>query len=487
MPRTWYEPARAVEVLEEVDVIVAGGGVSGCAAAWAAAKAGARTVLVERNGCLGGVATASLMANIGNMFLNTRGDVVMRGFAMDVLDRAAAVGAASPNWKSREVPGCTIDSERFKVVLIEMLQEAGVTVLTHALGARPIMDEAAVRGVFVESKSGRQALLAKAVVDCTGEADLAWQAGAEVRFSRSTASTLFALDGVDVDAFLAFLKRDPADFPAMHDFVKDLATFERNWRERGVFFFPHVSGARGDWPALNRILKKTGFDAAVGEPDYRETRMGMYAIKGGSVAINSNVYLINDLDVRNLSRLELHAQRMCYRAAELMRKHVPGFEASRVAHIGADLGVRGSRSIVGQETLSGRDVRNAPGPTRRDSVIGCSPVRNDDKATGRFTEDYTFDVPYGILLPKGCENLLVASGKSVGTQPAGVIRGMSGCMACGQAAGAAAALAARTGVSPSRLPVPDLQRELLAQGVYLGDAARLKELGLAGKKRAAKG
>lgn len=486
MPRTWYEAARAVEVLDEVDVIVAGGGVSGCAAARAAARAGAKTVMLERNGCLGGVATASLMANIGNLMIASTGDVVTRGFAMDVLDRAAAVGAASPKWKSREVPGCTIDSERFKVVLIDMLQEAGVTILTHALGARPIMEERSVRGVFVESKSGRQALLAKAVIDCTGEGDLAWQAGAEVRSVRSTASTLFALDGVDVDAFIAFLKRNPADFPAMCDFVKDLDTFDRNWRERGVFFFPHVSGARGDWPALNRILDKTGFSAAAGDPDYAETRMGMYAVKGSSVAINSNKYIIRDLDVRNLSRMELHAQRMCYRAAELLQKHMPGFEKSRVAHIGVDLGLRCARVIVSQETLSVVEMRSPSGPSRRDTVIGCSPVRNDDKASGRFVEDYTFDIPFGILVPKGCENLLVASGKSVGTQQPGTIRGMSTCMSCGQAAGVAGALAAKSGVPVAQTPIRDVQRELLAQGVWLGDEARLKELGLAAKKRGGK-
>ena len=482
MPRTWYEPARAVDVMDEVDVIVAGGGVSGCAAAWAAAKAGARTVLLERNGCLGGVATASLMANVGNLYLTTSGEAVARGFAMDVLDRAAADGAASPDWKSREIPGCTLDSERFKVVLIDLLQEAGVTILTHALGARPIMEETAVRGVYVESKSGRQALLAKGVVDCTGEADLAWQAGAVVRMTRSTASTLFALDGVDVDAFIDFFKRNPADFPAMCDFVKDLNTFDRNWRERGVFFFPHVNASRGEWATIRNIVAKTGFDAAAGDPDYLHTRMGMYGIRGCSVAINSNCYGIRDLDVRNLSRMELHAQKMCYRAADLLRQHVPGFGKSRVAHIGVDLGVRCSRSIVAQETLTPAEIRNPSGPSRRDSVIGCSPVRNDDKASGRFVEDYTFDIPFGVLVPKGCENLLVASGKSIGTQQPGAIRGMSTCMTCGQAAGVAAALAAKAGVAAAQTPIRDVQRELLAQGAYLGDAKRLKELGLGGKK-----
>ncbi|HRU07305.1 MAG TPA: FAD-dependent oxidoreductase, partial [Candidatus Brocadiia bacterium] len=193
-----YEAARAIPVLEEADVVVAGGGVAGCAAAWAAAKAGAKTFLLERNGCLGGVATASLMANIGNRFLTATGEQVVHGFPAEVVDRLIGAGAASPHWKTREMPGVVIDSERLKVILIEMMREAGVTTLTHALGARPIMEGQAVKGVFVESKSGRQAIPAKAVVDCTGEADLAWQAGAEVRMETSTASILFKLANVDL-------------------------------------------------------------------------------------------------------------------------------------------------------------------------------------------------------------------------------------------------------------------------------------------------
>ncbi len=477
MSRVCLEAARFIEVLDACDALVAGGGVSGCAAACAAARAGARTFLLERNGCLGGVATASLMANVGNLLLAASGEIVTRGFALEVLDRAAAAGAASPHWKDRGVPGCTLDSERFKVVLIDMLQEAGVTILTHALAARPILEDGAVAGVFLEGKSGRQALRARAVVDATGEADLAWQAGAQTRRSRGTASTLFALEGVDVEAFIAFLKSRPEEFPAMHDFVRDIEVFERNWRERGIFFFPHVSGARGDWPALNRLLAESGFAPEKECPEYRETRMGMYAIKGGSVAINSNVYVVGDLDVRLLSRLELHAQRMCYRAADLLRRHMPGFERSRVAHIGVDLGVRVSRSIVGRETLGVGAVRGGA-PSRCDSAIALSPVRVEAPGRKAFVEDFTFDIPFGVLVPQGCEGLLVASAKSISTQPAGLIRGMSGCMACGQAAGVGAALAAQKGIPPSAVPVRDIQRALLKQGVWLGDTARLRELGL---------
>ena len=118
------EAAREIEVLDEVDVLVAGGGVAGCAAAVAAARAGGRTMLLERNGVLGGVATAGLMANIGNRFLDGDGRVVVDGIAREVVERMAARGAASESWASREVPGVVIDSEQLKALLVEMQLEA---------------------------------------------------------------------------------------------------------------------------------------------------------------------------------------------------------------------------------------------------------------------------------------------------------------------------------------------------------------------------
>ena len=160
MPETVYEPARAIPVLEEPDVVVVGGGVAGCAAAWAAGKAGAKTMLLERNGCLGGVATATYMSNIGNMMITRDNTPVVGGIAAELLQRLVDAGAASPHWRDNDVPGCVIDSERLKLVLIEMLEEAGVTVLTHSVAASPVQEGKTVTGLIFEGKAGRQAVLA---------------------------------------------------------------------------------------------------------------------------------------------------------------------------------------------------------------------------------------------------------------------------------------------------------------------------------------
>ena len=478
MNNTLLEQARHIPVLDEVEVLVAGGGVAGCAAAWAAGKAGARTLLLERNGCLGGVATASLMANIGNHFLVAGGEQVIHGFAGQLVERLVAAGAASPHWNSREVPGVCIDSERLKVVLIDMLQEAGAAILTHALGARPIVEGRAVLGAYVESKAGRQAVLARSVVDATGEADLAWQAGAEFHERRGgSASTLFKLANVDIDAFVRFLGEDAAGFPAGMDYVRDFETFERNWKQRGVLFFPHGGG--GKWRFMQEIVAGGGLRPTI-DHAWGLDALGMYAVRGaGFIVINSNFYTIGDLDIRQLSSFELHAQKMCYYVADVLKRSVPGFQNAAVAHVGVDLGVRTSRKIKGRTTLEKREICDTPAPTRAGDVIGLTPVHSSTSGPGEFFKPYAADVPFGIAVPRGCENLLVGSATSVSTEPRGLIRGMTGCMICGQAAGAACALAARKGLRPADVPIADLQRELLAQGVYLGDKQRLAELDIA--------
>ncbi len=476
MQKAVREEARDIPVLEEVEVLVAGAGVAGCGAAVSAARAGARTLLMERNGCLGGVATATLMGNIGNRFLTASGKQVIHGFAGEVVDRLVEVGAASRHWRSREVPGVVMDSERLKIILIEMAEEAGVKVLTHTLAARPIVDDGVVRGVFCESKSGRQAVLAKAVVDASGEADLAYQAGARCRFVPGSGTILFKLANVDLDAFVEYLGQHPQGFPAGMDYVKDLETFQRNWRQRGILFFPHCGGSR--LPLLQEAVARGDLKKEIG-PAFDIDAFGLYALSGnGCVVVNSNFYRISDLDVRNLSTFELHAQKICYYMADFMIRHVPGFSRAYVADVGVDLGIRVSRYLEGRATLASQDVARASAAVLADDVIGTTPINDPRPERTAFFRDFTCDIPFGITVPVGCDNLLVGSGKSVSTVSPGMLRGMSTCMICGQAAGVASALAARSGVPSADVPVRELQRELLRQKAYLGEPERIAALGL---------
>jgi len=469
------EPQREVDVLAEVDVLVAGAGVAGCAAAVAAARAGARTMLLERNGVLGGVATAGLMANIGNHYLDRDGRLTVHGVAKELIDRMVACGAASEHWASREVPGIVVDSEQLKVVLADMQREAGVRVLTHTLAARPFMQGEAVRGAFIESKAGRQAVLAKAVVDTTGEADLAAQTGCPMRWEEGSASVEFKMGRVDVEALYRHFKRHPETFPVGMDMVKGFAEFERNWTERGIFFFPHGGGQK--WDIFQKAVQTGEFEPRQG-PLYGLDAVGLYGLRDrDTVIVNSNFCLVRSLDTEELSGLELLCQKACYYVADFMRRRVPGFQRAHIVQIGTDLGIRTSRGITGRATLT-TETACSPEPARSEDVIGCMAASAEFSQTGEFFHPHTFDIPYGILLPQGVKNLLVASGKSVSCQPQGLVRGMCSCMVLGQAAGVASALAAREGTSPDALDVREVQRALIEQGAWLGEPQRLKALGL---------
>ncbi len=469
------EPARQIPVLDEVDVLVAGAGVSGCAAAVAAARAGARTMLLERNGTLGGVATAGLMANIGNLFLDRDGTQVIHGVAAEVIRRLVARGAASERWASREVPGVVLDSEQLKVVLIEMLEEAGVRVLTHTLAARPIVAGQRVRGAYLESKMGREAVLADVVVDTTGEADLAWQAGAAMRWSGGSASLEFKMARVDLDALYQHFRAHPETFPVGRDMVKGFAEFERNWVERGIFFFPHGGGFA--WDIFQRAIAQGAFSPEQGVL-HRMDACGLYGLRGrDSVIVNSNFWRVETLRTASVSEAELAAHQACYYVADFMRRSVPGFADGYIVQMATDLGIRTSRGIVGLETLRQEDA-HASQPYRVDSTIGCAPAQADVAETGAFFYPHHHDIPYGALVPRNLDGLLVGSGKSVSCEPQSTIRGMALCMTLGHAAGAAAATCASQGASPREVPVRDVQQALLAQGAYLGNGERLARLGL---------
>ncbi len=472
---TIREREREIKVLDEVDVVVAGAGVAGCTAAVAAAREGAKVMLVERNGVLGGVATAGLMANIGNLYMDRNGRMVVRGLAKEVIDRMVSRGAASAKWASREVPGVVIDSEQLKILFIEMQQEAGVRVLTHTLAARPVIEGNIVKGVFIESKMGRQAVLAKVVVDATGEADMAYQAGCPMRWEEGSASLEFKMSLVNLDELYQHFKRNPETFPIGMDMVKGFSEFERNWIERGIFFFPHGGGTK--WDILQKAIKKGEFQPQKGIL-YLLDATGMYGLKHlDSVVINSNFWRVKSLNSSDTSLAELEAQKACYYVADFFQKNVPGFEKAYIVQMATALGIRTSRGIEGEATLTSEDTSSKK-PVYFDDTIGCQPARARFQETGEFLHAHSFDIPYPIMIPRKVENLLVGSGKSVSCQPQGIIRCMCECMTLGQAAGTAAALAAKLGETPRQLNIRELQKKLLSNGVYLGHDERLKELEL---------
>ena len=446
------EEARTVPVLCRTDVLVAGGGPGGLAAAVAAARAGARTVLVERHGCFGGVITQTGVETVA--WYRRAGTVDLEGIGREFERRAEALGGATPDVQSKSL---ALDTELFKVVADRMVLEAGVEPLLHCLVAAPIVEDGVVRGVVTESKSGRRAILAERVIDATGDADLAVRAGAPCRTlapdKRLGVTVTFSCSGVDKARFL--------------DHVARSAPTYGDWT--------------GRWYVQTDGKEDRLFSPYLQEPFDRAREDGLVPaeVRGfggtwGRVTDAGEVTCLNVVvmdgydagDVRQLTGAEMEGRRRCLLALEALRRYTPGFERATLRTFSADLGVRDSRAIVGRYELTGDDVR---GEARFADAVGIFPEFLDGygllvlPTTGRY-----FQVPYGILVPQGVDNLLVA-GRCVSGDPVShaATRSQLCCAVTGQAAGVAAAVSLRRGCTTGELDVAALQDELRRQGVRL--------------------
>jgi len=499
------------ELPERVDVLVCGGGVSGCAAALASARAGARTMLVERNAFLGGIAASSMISNIYNHYVAKDGRIVMKGIGVEIAERLVARGAGTPEWMYPD--GRLVhDPEQLKVVLDELMIEAGISVVLGAYAIDPVMDGKTAKGAVLDTAAGPMRVGAGVVVDATGECDLAWRAGAPMRLAAGLATLTFKMAGVDLERLYLHFKAHPETFPIGIDAMKGFPEFEEDWLRRGVLYFPHSGGE--DWDIFQDAIARGDFEKARGNIFGMDSSC-IIGMRGYDTAvINSQFWRIVSIDPEVVSPAEIEAHEAAFYVADFMRRSVPGFERAYVAQVSDEIAIRVSRGIVGEETFdkdehtvrnviesddsvaNGTDVEyrilrgiaadpryvksrgGADGDIKADDVVACRPAQMNFKLTGEFVSDFTVDMPYGVMVPLEVENLLVASGKGVSCVPQTMLRYQSAGMALGQAAGAAAALCARSGTSPRRLDIRTLQRELLRQGAYLGGEARLRELGL---------
>ena len=476
---TIEEAKREIPVTADVDVLVAGGGLSGTAAAIAAARAGAKTLLIEADGALGGVATTGLMSSMGNTFFDEQGKIIVHGLAEEILDRVAARGGTSPNWKAPWVPKVPFDPEIFITVLEEMVTEAGARVLFHTeVVSVTKAQDGKIKGVILENKSGRQTAFARCLVDATGDADLAAAAGAEFNLKPTSSSTmLFRMGNVNLQATYEFIMEHADEFPSELDVPLSAEDFQRNWLENGFFYYPHGYGV------TLGIVQRTLWAGKFQKEKGRCTNLQLFGMDGLSVKrkpdspasdglrsnntiiINTGSFIVDSFDAASISFSEIEGRRIAYEMAERARKNLPGFEKAFIIAISKHLGIRYSRRIYGEYTLTKEQAEK--GERFEDTV-----------ALARLHGFQKFDIPYRIILPQKVENLTIASGKNVSTNPRGLLRGQTICVQLGQAAGVAAALSAKSGKPPRQIDINDLQKALIGQGVYLGDEGRLKKLGL---------
>jgi hypothetical protein len=411
--KTYREPARDIPLVREADVIVVGGGPAGLAAAIASARAEAKTVMVEQFGYLGGTATASLMACINGFRNQVEPDntQTVRGIAEQIVLGLKEVGGlgkspypqkAYPTEPGRLEYSYVIDTERFKHLTLQMCVEARVDLFFHTYFCQAVVESGMVRGVIVENKSGRQALMAKCVIDASGDGDVAARAGAP-----------------------------------FWQVVKDEA------------------------PRLNDgLMYRIQFGAARPADQYA-CDLGTNAVVWGPA-----IGPINGIDAEELSRAEVDARLRVYEDFARKRAANPELADAVVVDTPPLLGIRQTRFIEGEYTLTAEDAIDG---RRFDDAVAISscPIIHY-YGYRRYLEHEGYDIPYRCLVPKHVENLLVA-GRCISSeqQPYESHRAMAPIMAIGQAAGAAAALCAQRECAPRKLDVRALQETLLMQGAEL--------------------
>ena len=439
---TVLEHKREIAVLDRTDVLVVGGGPAGLAAAIAAGRQGAKVDLIERYGYVGGMATGGLVLMLDRMG-SDEGEQVVRGFAQELVDRLDEMGAvfypprdtwgskapeAVNKWrhigavgpKSRRVRySPTVGPEYLKILGARMLEEAGVRCLFHAWASSALVSDGAVEGVIFESKSGRLAVLAKVIVDCTGDGDVFTSAGAECDRQDLPLGLVFRLGGVDIQTANSFVNDNPEEFDAL------------------VTKLGKAGGTGGGVGGLNAVYYRT--------------------VRDGIVWCNNSVPTTDALDIEELTKAEKGRRETALVTLEFFRKNLPGFEDAFLLDTAPQLGTRGSRRLVGEHMLTKDEwMSEQPFP----DVVAMSSPRTEGEPL--------IHIPYGCLLPEKLENLL-AAGRciSVDTAVHNCVRLIPPCLATGQAAGTAAALAVAHSVTPREIDRSELQAVLVEQGVRL--------------------
>jgi hypothetical protein len=434
-------PARDVRVAAKADVVVVGGGPAGLSAALAAARNGADTILLERYTHLGGLASGGMVLVLDDMWDNHLNEISVRGVCLTLLERMAAMGLAQyprqnewghaadsirrwTRWGTFDfhtqqqphpiVFAAAFDPDAWKRAALEMVQEHKVKLRLHSWFSEAIVEDGRIRGVICESKSGREAILGDVVIDATGDLDVAAGAGAQHISGNYIMTTVFRLGGVDTDAAEAWERADPEAFAALDRQIKKV-----------------LGGSWGLW--------------------WLKTPLP------GIVWCNCpHMAGLDGLDVNDLTRAEIQGRKHIHALVDFVRGKLPGFEKCYLVDVAPQTGVRQTRLLEGEYVLTKEDL--------------AARTRFDDSvARGR---DYY--MPYRVLLPRGVDNLLVAGRHfSVTSQAQKISREIPPCMAMGEAAGVAAALALSAGVRVRDVDVKSVQKALRAQGADPGDGTGL--------------
>lgn len=446
------------------DVIVAGGGVSGAAAAISAARSGAKTLVLEQTGYLGGTLTS---CGVGPMMTFFAGEKqVISGIMQEIVDRMTQRGYSLGHIRdtTRYVSYVTpFDAEGLKLVLDEMISESGCEVLFHTFigGVEKTADH--ITGLTICNKDGLHTVTADICIDATGDGDImAWAGEACFKGRRSDGAAQpltmkMKFCNVETGALKDYIKSHPDDFPRLRNNL-DLVNTDEPLTLAG----------------FDSVFRKAKERGEVSVP--REDILMFETCRPGEFIINTTRILGCDAtDAVSLSRAEREGRRQCSELARFFKSHVPGFADAVLEFTGPSVGIRGSRQLDGSYLLSSQDILEA---RRFPAVIAHSGYPIDiHSPDGEGTKTHYigehggrtyYDIPYEIMVPKAMKNLLV-TGRCVSAsfEAQASVRLTPSAGAMGQAAGIAAAMAAEKKCGVADIDVATLQKALKEQGAYL--------------------
>jgi len=440
---------------------VVGAGAAGLNAALAAARGGARTLLVESHGFLGGI--SSTLTWLG--FHDQDYRLVVKGLAMEIVNRLWKEGAAAPfAFDPRVGSVLSLDGHYWKCLAMQMVREAGVTVLLDTRMVDTLREGDRIAGVVVEHKSGRQAIEAEVTVDCSGDGDVAarggvpWEKGSTASGELQAPTLVFRLGGVDRVRLIEAC-RDPRY--SYRDKIRDYPEIWRKMQQQ-LDSLPAflINGFQGFVEEARRL----------GEYDIPQLRVNLIKLHRDDevMIIMTKVAGVDPTDVSSLSDAYAEAYRQVPLLIRFFRKWVPGFAEARLIDVAPLLGVRESRRVMGDYVLGLEDILAAR--QFDDAVALCGyqiDIHHQDGSVETQNVE-TFDIPYRSLLARGVEGLLVA-GKCISATHEAIssTRVIPICMAEGQAAGTAAALAVEKRASPRGVDVAALRARLVEQGAEL--------------------
>jgi len=473
-----------MQAKDRYDVIVVGGGTSGVAAAIASARTGAKTLVIERVGALGGQMNVSGPPGFAyaNLY-NERLERIIGGIITETHERLLAQGHALPHLEPDFRGWYTfayVDPDWWELVIFEMMRESNVDLLLHSLAVEAVSEGKTVKGVVVENVSGRQTVFGKVLIDCTGEGEFAARAGAPYeilpRDQMEPHTLAFTVDGVDWEKVLNYIKKNPEEF----EFERFMENTQHKWtydelvarlrKIEDIVEFGEVMGFRSIKKKAMETGEWHGFSG-----------VGFFLIprEGGVIQAHfqhSSQVNCDATDVDDLTYGEVECRRQVVIAWKFIKKYLPGFEKAYITRICPELRIREGRRIMGDYVLKPDDVieerkfldviGKSAFPANAVHVVGPNTLATMTPVGPKNGGSH--DIPYRCLVPREIENLLVA-GKAISAERGAYQRFLMQTMVTGQAAGVAAALCAKKDIAPRELEadVSELQRILVGQGAIL--------------------